>query len=185
MIITTAYKSTDFDRLCEISDACYTGDERPPRDVMKSMVEVCDVFLAKTDHEHSFTSPANDDAQQCDSDCRHNWHKCSVCGHSRSEIEASPTNDIIVGFALVRTSGNPYIWSIAVDKGFQGRGVGGNLLREIIKKYTLQKALCITLHVHEDNPAQKLYFDYGFRMRDVVKYYYAPKNGLLMIRTLP
>jgi ribosomal protein S18 acetylase RimI-like enzyme len=154
MIITTAYKSTDFDRLCEISDACYTGDERPPADVMKSMVEVCDVFLVK----------------KYEGNC--------------TEVGFDPEGTI-VGFALVRTSGNPYIWSIAVDKGFQGRGVGGNLLREIIKKYTLQKALCITLHVHEDNPAQKLYFDYGFRMRDVVKYYYAPKNGLLMIRTLP
>ena len=152
MIITTAYKSTDFERLWEISDRCYTGDERPPHDIMKNMVEVCDVFLAKE------TFP----------------------GFGRD-----PDEDGIIGFALVRTSGNPYVWSIAVDKDFQGRGVGGNLLREIIKKYTLQKALCITLHVHEDNPAQKLYFDYGFRMRDVVKYYYAPKNGLLMIRTLP
>ena len=153
MIITTAYKSTDFDRLCKISDACYTGDERPPADVMKSMVEVCDVFLAKE------TVPRDPDG-------------------------GNP-HEIVIGFALVRTSGNPYIWSIAVDKGFQGRGVGGNLLREIIKKYTLQKALCITLHVHEDNPAQSLYFSYGFRVVDVVKDYYAPKNGLLMIRTLP
>jgi ribosomal protein S18 acetylase RimI-like enzyme len=151
MIITTAYKSTDFERLCEISDRCYTGDERPPHDIMKNMVEVCDVFLAKTE-----VIPVPD------------------C--------VSVTN--IVGFALVRTSGNPYIWSIAVDKGFQRRGVGGNLLREIIKKYTLQKDFEITLHVHEDNPAQKLYFDYGFRVKRIERDYYNPKNGLFMGRPL-
>ena len=151
MIITTAYKSTDFDRLCEISVACYTGDERPPRETMKDMVEVCDVFLAKE------TFP----------------------GFGRD-----PDEDGIIGFALVRTSGNPYIWSIAVDKGFQRRGVGGNLLREIIKKYTLQKDLEITLHVHEDNPAQKLYFDYGFRVKRIERDYYNPKNGLFMARPL-
>jgi ribosomal protein S18 acetylase RimI-like enzyme len=93
-------------------------------------------------------------------------------------------HEIIVGFALVRTSGNPYVWSIAVDKAFQGRGVGGNLLREIIKFYTLAKASGINLHVHEDNPAQSLYFSYGFRVQDVIKDYYAPKNGLLMRRVL-
>jgi len=153
MIITTAYKSTDFERLCEISDRCYTGDERPPHDIMKNMVEVCDVFLAKIEK-------LNDLAKRNTGDT------------------------VIVGFALVRTSGNPYIWSIAVDKGFQRRGVGGNLLREIIKKYTLQKDFEITLHVHEDNPAQKLYFDYGFRVKRIERDYYNPKNGLFMVRPL-
>ena len=153
MIITTDYNHTDFERLCEISDSVYTGQERPPADVMKDMVSCCDVFLAK--------EPSN------------------VIGNTHM------SEDKILGFALVRTSGNPYIWSIAVDKAFQGRGVGGNLLREIIKKYTLAKALEITLHVHEDNPAQSLYFSYGFRVQDVIKDYYAPKNGLLMRRVLP
>jgi len=157
MIITTAYKSTDFDRLCEISDACYTGDERPPRETMKDMVEVCDVFLAKS----------------------------GLGSIEVGEMESNSCElDKIIGFALVRTSGNPYIWSIAVDKGFQRRGVGGNLLREIIKKYTLQKDFEITLHVHEDNPAQKLYFDYGFRVKRIERDYYNPKNGLFMVRPL-
>jgi ribosomal protein S18 acetylase RimI-like enzyme len=152
MIITTDYKSTDFNRLREISDACYTGDERPPHEIMKDMVEVCDVFLAKE------SVPRDPDG-------------------------GNPY-DMIIGFALVRTSGNPYVWSIAVDKQFQERGVGGNLLREIIKKYTLQKEIVISLHVHEDNPAQKLYFDYGFRVRKVEEAYYMPKDGLLMKRLL-
>jgi ribosomal protein S18 acetylase RimI-like enzyme len=58
------------------------------------------------------------------------------------------------------------------------------LLREIINKYTLQKDFEITLHVHEDNPAQKLYFDYGFRVKRIERDYYNPKNGLFMVRPL-
>ena len=152
-MITTDYNHTDFERLCEISDRVYTGQERPPHDIMHDMTECCDIFLAKE------TVPQDPDG-------------------------GNP-HEIIVGFALVRTSGNPYVWSIAVDKAFQGIGVGGTLLREIIKFYTLQKALEITLHVHEDNSAQSLYFSYGFRVQDVIKDYYAPKNGLLMRRVLP
>ena len=133
MIITTAYNSTDFDRLMEISDACYEGVERPPRETMKDMVEVCDVFLAKEMESGFSRAFAN-----------------GGCCYEEN----------IVGFALVRTVVHPYIWSIAVDKKFQGRGIGGNLLREIIKRYTLQKAQEIKLHVHEDNPAQKLYWDW-------------------------
>jgi len=157
MIITTAYNSTDFDRLMEISDTCYEGVERPPRETMKDMVEVCDVFLAKVnekDFSHSFP-------------------------------EESPDENHIIGFVLVRTVVHPYIWSIAVDKSFQGRGVGGNLLREVIEWYTLQKAQEIKLHVHEDNPAQKLYWDYGFRVKSVEEGYYMPKDGLVMRRELP
>ena len=153
MIITTAYQYTDFERLCEISDLVYTGQERPSKDVMKDMVSCCDIFLAKE------IVPRDPDG-------------------------GNP-HEIIVGFALVRTSGNPYVWSIAVDKAFQGIGVGGNLLWEIIKFYTLAKASGINLHVHEDNPAQKLYYDYGFRVRAVEPDYYKPKNGLLMRRVLP
>jgi ribosomal protein S18 acetylase RimI-like enzyme len=182
MTITTAYNSTDFKRLCEISDDCYTGDERPPHETLKDMVNCCDIFLAKADH--NFFPPSNDDSQQCDSYCLLNWHRCSTCGKSRSEVEESPCLDRIIGFALVRTCGNPYLWSIAVDKKFQGRGVGGNLLSRVIYHYTNLKALEITLHVHEDNPAQCLYFKRGFRVRDVIKDYYAPKNGLLMGRSM-
>jgi ribosomal protein S18 acetylase RimI-like enzyme len=157
MIITTAYNSTDFDRIMEISDACYEGVERPPRETMKDMVEVCDIFLAK---------------------------RCLMNDPDSPSCENHST-DPIVGFALVRTVVHPYIWSIAVAKKFQGRGVGGNLLREIIKWYTLQKAQEIKLHVHEDNPAQKLYWDYGFRVKSVEEGYYMPKDGLVMRRELP
>jgi len=37
-------------------------------------------------HKHVFVPPSNDDEQQCDTDCRQNWHKCSICGKTRSEL---------------------------------------------------------------------------------------------------
>jgi ribosomal protein S18 acetylase RimI-like enzyme len=91
----------------------------------------------------------------------------------------------IVGFAIVRNVEHPYIWNIAVDPTYQSRGVGGNLLREIIKNYTLNKESQILLHVDATNPAQKLYFDYGFRVVAVEEDYFKPNDGLLMRRVLP
>ena len=92
----------------------------------------------------------------------------------------------VYGFAICRDGERfPYLWSLAVDPEYQGRGVGGNLLREVIKFYTLRKAEEIGLHVHRDNPAQKLYFDYGFRVASVAKGWYKPEgDGLYMRREL-
>jgi len=91
----------------------------------------------------------------------------------------------IAGFAIVRNVFQPYIWNIAVDPKYQGRGVGGNLLREIIRTYTLAKCENISLHVDASNPAQKLYYDYGFRVKWVEEKYFDPEDGLLMERKLP
>jgi ribosomal protein S18 acetylase RimI-like enzyme len=92
--------------------------------------------------------------------------------------------DTIIGFAIVRNAVQPYVWNIAVDPAYQSRGVGGNLLREIIKRYTLEKCKEITLHVNVNNPAQKLYFDYGFRVVAVETDYFQPDDGLVMKRDL-
>ena len=95
--------------------------------------------------------------------------------------------DMAIGFAIVRDQEHlpAYIWNIAVDPAYQGRGVGGNLLREIIKKYTLSKSMGISLHVNVENAAQKLYYDYGFRVTSYVKDYFKPDDGLYMLRKLP
>jgi ribosomal protein S18 acetylase RimI-like enzyme len=100
--------------------------------------------------------------------------------------------DTIIGFAICKPSSlitqgrGPYLWSIAVSKDFQGRGVGGNLLREVIKNYTLAKEKAITLHCKPDNPAQKLYFDYGFRIEGIAPHWYGRnEKGLFMRRSLP
>jgi len=145
----TGYKHReDFKRVMDINDACYSGDFRPPREIMQDMISVSDVFV------------------------------------SRREAHNDPGQSII-GFAIVRNAVQPYIWNIAVDPAYQGRGVAGNLLREIIRRYTFEKCKRITLHVNAENSAQKLYYDYGFRVIAVEKNFFNPDAGLFMERKLP
>ena len=101
------------------------------------------------------------------------------------EFESDCSLERVIGFAIVKVTARPYIWNIAVHPAYQGRGVGGNLLREIIKRYTLSKQKEIALHVNTENPAQKLYWDYGFRVVSVEEKYFNPHDGLLMVRRLP
>ena len=108
-----------------------------------------------------------------------------IARHNVDGCDSKPDEDIVVGFAIVRNVFQPYIWNIAVDPAYQGRGVGGNLLREVIRTYTLSKNLNIALHVNAENPAQKLYFDYGFRVKSVQAKYFDPNDALLMERKLP
>lgn len=90
-----------------------------------------------------------------------------------------------IGFAIVQNVDCPYLWNIAVLPTYRGQGVAGSLLREMIVKYTLTKEKKITLHVNVNNPAQKLYFNNGFRVIDVARKYFDPDDGLLMERRLP
>jgi ribosomal protein S18 acetylase RimI-like enzyme len=154
----TGYKHReDFERVIQINDACYSGVYRPPRKTVADMISVSEVFIARV-NEKDF---------------------------SHSFPEDLPDENYIIGFAIVRNAFQPYIWNIAVDPAYQNRGVAGNLLREIIRRYTLEKSSRITLHVNVENPAQKLYFDYGFRVISVEEDYFAPNDGLMMERKLP
>jgi ribosomal protein S18 acetylase RimI-like enzyme len=55
---------------------------------------------------------------------------------------------------------------------------------EIIDRYKMNGDKQITLHVNATNPAQKLYFDHGFRVVAVDKGYFGKEDGLLMKRVL-
>lgn len=159
MIVTKGFRKEEFEKLLAINDSCYTGVERPTLQEFENMLKHTDIFVARVDNDGD-----------------------PYFSGDRS-VEQS-----IIGFAIVRHANlsEPYLWSIAVNPHFQGRGVGGNLLREIIKAYTLNKNSQITLHVHPDNPAQKLYFDYGFRVTAIArKWFMEGGYGLVMRRTLP
>jgi len=95
------------------------------------------------------------------------------------------STQLILGFAVVRNAVQPYIWNLAVDPPWQGQGVASLLLHDIIQKYKLEKSAQITLHVNAENPAQKLYFDHGFRVVAVEEDYFKPHDGLIMVRKLP
>jgi ribosomal protein S18 acetylase RimI-like enzyme len=92
-----------------------------------------------------------------------------------------------VGYALCNSvlSTGPLLRSIAVLREYRGRGLGREMLDEIAEYFALNHAEKITLHCKVDNPAQKLYFDAGYRVMDRIKDYYAPEgDGLTMEKML-
>ena len=79
----------------------------------------------------------------------------------------------------------PLLRSIAVLPDYRKRGLGRFLLDEIATYYTGQASHGILLHCKVGNPAQKLYFDAGYRVRAYLRNYYAPEgDGLEMEKVL-
>lgn len=100
------------------------------------------------------------------------------------EIFVSTRNGI-QGYAIVSTDGgHPYIKSIAVTPCWRKQGIASGLLAEIILYYSKKNEERIDLTVNVDNPAQKLYFDHGFRAVRVLQNFYGETSGLRMRRKL-
>lgn len=79
----------------------------------------------------------------------------------------------------------PYIFSITVHKDMQGKGVGKKLLLTAERFYRKQRFAYIWLHVATNNAAQKLYFDVGYRAKEVIPDYYdIQDDAMVMIRKL-
>lgn len=94
--------------------------------------------------------------------------------------------DRILGFALVtEKAGAPYVFAIAVDPNYRGMSVGGQLLEAIRQTETKRRKPYIELAVKPSNPAQRLYFSAGYRVRAVARGFYGDEgDGLLMRREL-
>lgn len=92
---------------------------------------------------------------------------------------------LIVAFAIViKQNGHPFLWAIATAPAWQKQGIASRLLKEVIDFYDGSKGY-MDLTVRSDNPAQKLYFDHGFRVKQVMRGYYRDKiDGLRMRRIL-
>ena len=76
-----------------------------------------------------------------------------------------------VGFIIVNEMANCnlYLWSMAVLSVYRGQGIGGRMLQLVCMQYTNRAT---ELHCRVDNPVQKMYFDYGFRVVDITRDYY-------------
>jgi ribosomal protein S18 acetylase RimI-like enzyme len=80
------------------------------------------------------------------------------------------------------TNGQPYIWDLVTAEEWRGNGLARALLEEINGHFQEQYSF-IWLHVDRDNPAQKLYFDLGYRVQSVEQDYYGEqKHGLIMVK---
>jgi ribosomal-protein-alanine N-acetyltransferase len=88
----------------------------------------------------------------------------------------------IVAFAMVTISrGQPWLMEIAVHADWRGQGIGSSLLREVDQWAKSMNYDYIELTVKVNNPAQKLYFDHGYRVEKVLERYYLQEgDGLLM-----
>lgn len=102
------------------------------------------------------------------------------------DVYVSRLAGIILGYAIVvEKDGAPYIFIIAVDPHYRGQSVGTQLLEAIRKDASIHRKDFIELAVKPDNPAQKLYFDAGYRVRAVARGFYGEEgDGLLMRRDL-
>lgn len=77
--------------------------------------------------------------------------------------------------------GQPYIWSVATAASHRGRGLATALINEFEKHYQAAGYDRAWLHVRVENPAQKLYFDLGYRVASFEANIYArAQHGLTM-----
>lgn len=91
----------------------------------------------------------------------------------------------IVSYVLVtKDGGEGYVWSVATTKEYRSRGISTGLMQEAIQWCRIAGMRRLELTVNVDNPAQKLYFDLGFRVVTIFKKYYGEASGLRMRRYL-
>jgi len=90
------------------------------------------------------------------------------------------------GIAILTERGarDAFLWIMAVVPESRNMGIGSSLLKEI-EEYAKGRYARIGLTCKTDNPVQKLYFDYGYRVTKVLRDFYAPEgDGLFMGREL-
>lgn len=103
----------------------------------------------------------------------------------RDEVFIVQWGGPIVGFAIVTERPGAYIWQIAVNPDHREQGLGSRLLKEIEMFYRNAGRQVIELTCNTENPAQKLYFDHGYRVTRVAQRYYQNEgNGLFMRKIL-
>ncbi len=78
----------------------------------------------------------------------------------------------------------PYLWSVATRTAHRGKGYATLLIKEFEKYYIACGYQKSWLHVRTDNPAQKLYFDLGYRVASFEKNIYEPGDGITMVKRL-
>jgi ribosomal-protein-alanine N-acetyltransferase len=132
-------------------------------------------------------------AQPRDADAVANLHaKSFYRGWPRQDIEAylldpdTPTlvacdaRRNIAGFAMLRILGDDVeLMTIAVDRKYQGKGVGEALLKACFEDLMMTPARRMILEVAADNPsALRLYQKLGFDKINERKGYYARPDGL-------
>jgi ribosomal protein S18 acetylase RimI-like enzyme len=89
-------------------------------------------------------------------------------------------------YALVNFKfGILYIWAIATDPTARGQGFANQVLDEIARHALAIRESRIGLATNVNNPAQKLYFDKGYRVTKHLRDFYGRgDHGLFMERNM-
>lgn len=96
--------------------------------------------------------------------------------------------ETVCGFIIGKIkNGLPYVSQLAIDKRYQKLGMGKRLLQAFETGYAegYENGLEQWLKVDASNPAQKLYFDAGYRIRSIdYDFYGFGKHALCMYKSI-
>lgn len=105
---------------------------------------------------------------------------------SISDLWVARKDSTIMGFAIVTGENvkqpGVYLWHFGVRPAFHGRGLGSEILRELHAHYKATGSPAISLHVNANNPAQKMYFNHGYRVTGTDPGYYINADGIKMTK---
>ena len=91
--------------------------------------------------------------------------------------------DEVVGFLISKLKNStPYVNSVAVLPAFRGKGIAKKLFEKFEEFYGFQQKSEVKifwLQVRTNNPAQKLYFDLGYRVTGFDEHYYGRNEHAL------
>ncbi|MEW6172671.1 MAG: ribosomal protein S18-alanine N-acetyltransferase [Bacillota bacterium] len=87
-------------------------------------------------------------------------------------------NDSLVGYGgMWLVLDEAHVTNIAVHPRYRNKGIGGQILRELIRLAAMRGLKKMTLEVRPSNsPARKLYEGFGFVQKGVRKRYYQDNN---------
>ena len=96
--------------------------------------------------------------------------------------------DEVVGFLISKLKNStPYVNSVAVLPAFRGKGIAKKLFEKFEEFYGFQQKSEVKifwLQVRTNNPAQKLYFDLGYRVTGFDEHYYGQnEHALCMLKS--
>jgi ribosomal-protein-alanine N-acetyltransferase len=100
----------------------------------------------------------------------------------RGQTWVAVDNDKVIGFLLSIYREGPYIYNVAVLPTYRKQGIATDLLKVCHEYY--KEFGFIYLYVDTTNPAQKLYFDLGYRVQELKKNFYDKgQHALVMVKS--
>lgn len=107
-----------------------------------------------------------------------NHHQCrSMLCMPSAKLLIAMQKDTVCGFVISRQAADEEeLLMIAVSSTFQGRGIGYLLLEHMLQVARTDDVATVFLEMRANNPAEKLYIQFGFHQIGLRKAYYTGPN---------